>query len=296
MHRRSMICIAAFALITGRASAQSTAAPPAVRVVTTAWLEAHLKDTDLAVIEIGQNAGAPQIPGAHAVNIRDLVVKAGNLAFELPPAGQLRTLFEQAGVSDSTLVVFAGETAGPIVARALLSLDYLGHSRLAILDGGTAAWRSEGRAVGGDAPRPTPGHITTRVRTDKVVDAQWISARLGKPGLALIDTRTDGEYLGSGDRHGMPSEGHLPGARQLQWEELFKNPESGQLKSRAELAKLYADRMHAGDTVVTYCWIGQRASMTYVAARILGLPAKFYDGSYQDWQQQRLPVVAGARP
>ena len=47
---------------------------------------------------------------------------------------------------------------------------------------------------------------------------------------------------------------------------------------------------------MTYCWIGFRASMTYTAARMLGLPAKLYDGSYQDWQIRKLPVVAGDKP
>lgn len=51
--------------------------------------------------------------------------------------------------------------------------------------------------------------------------------------------------------------------------------------------------MTAGDTLVTYCWIGYRASMTYVAARTLGLPVRFYDGSYQDWQKRNLPVDKG---
>ena len=31
-------------------------------------------------------------------------------------------------------------------------------------------------------------------------------------------------------------------------------------------------------------------------ARYLGYPVKLYDGSYQDWQQRKLPVKAGATP
>jgi thiosulfate/3-mercaptopyruvate sulfurtransferase len=101
-------------------------------------------------------------------------------------------------------------------------------------------------------------------------------------------------------RHGMPSEGHLAGARQLQWQQLFQG-DSGSahgepLKSRPELAKLYADRMQPGDTVVTYCWVGYRASTTYLAARALGLPVKLYDGSYEDWARRKLPLTTGAKP
>jgi len=50
------------------------------------------------------------------------------------------------------------------------------------------------------------------------------------------------------------------------------------------------------DTVVAYCWVGYRASVTYMIARALGYPTKLYDGSYEDWSRRRLPVIAGAKP
>jgi thiosulfate/3-mercaptopyruvate sulfurtransferase len=134
------------------------------------------------------------------------------------------------------------------------------------------------------------------VHPDIVASADWILPRVGRPGLALIDTRTDGEYVGSGERRGIPSEGHIAGARQLQWEELFRDGERQLLRDRAELQRLYAERVQAGDTVVTYCWVGYRASATYFIARYLGFPVKMYDGSYQDWSRRALPVRAGKMP
>jgi thiosulfate/3-mercaptopyruvate sulfurtransferase len=113
--------------------------------------------------------------------------------------------------------------------------------------------------------------------------------------MSLIDTRTDGEYLGTGGRHGMPSEGHLAGARQLQWEDLFADGKNT-LNSRDSLQRMYAARVQPGDTVVTYCWVGYRASMTYFIARYLGYPVKMYDGSYQDWLKRKLPVRSGPTP
>ena len=93
----------------------------------------------------------------------------------------------------------------------------------------------------------------------------------------------------------MPSAGHIEGAHQLEWQSLFKDADGG-LKDPADLQRLYADRVRSGDTVVTYCWIGYRASATYFVARYLGYPAKLYDGSYQDWLARKLPVRAGAAP
>ncbi|HEV2641745.1 MAG TPA: rhodanese-like domain-containing protein, partial [Candidatus Elarobacter sp.] len=199
------------------------------------------------------------------------------------------------GISDSTrVVVYAGEA--PMATRVLFTLDYLGHTRFSLLDGGLPQWRAEGRPVTRDVPSVARGHLTPHPRPDIVATADWITPRVEHPGLALIDTRTDGEYVGAGERHGMPSEGHVAGARQLQWEQLFRDGEIPLLKDRAELAKMYADRVKPGDTVVTYCWVGYRASATYFVARYLGYPVKLYDGSYQDWSQRKLPVRAGGTP
>jgi thiosulfate/3-mercaptopyruvate sulfurtransferase len=89
--------------------------------------------------------------------------------------------------------------------------------------------------------------------------------------------------------------GHLAGARQLQWEELFADGAT-QLKPRAELERLFAERVRPGDAVVTYCWVGYRASATWFIAQWLGYDARLYDGSYQDWSQRALPTRAGTTP
>jgi thiosulfate/3-mercaptopyruvate sulfurtransferase len=68
------------------------------------------------------------------------------------------------------------------------------------------------------------------------------------------------------------------------------------LKPRAELEALFRERAAPGDTVITYCWVGYRASATWFVARALGYRAMMYDGSYQDWQQRGLPVRAGSAP
>jgi Rhodanese-related sulfurtransferase len=97
-------------------------------------------------------------------------------------------------------------------------------------------------------------------------------------------------------RHNMPSGGHIPGARQLVWQDLFLDPRVGTLKPRAELASEFARRAAPGDTVVAYCYVGYRASMSYLIARYLGYTAKLYDGSYQDWAARSLPLTRGKVP
>ena len=267
-------------------------------IVSSAWLAKHLSDPKLVLLYVGHDtadARAEHIPGARFVDYTDIAAQRDGLSTELPSVDKLKDLFEAVGVSTDSRVVIYGHMA-PMASRAFFTLDYLGSVRPSILDGGIAKWKREGRPVTTEVTKVAKGSYSPRPHPELVVDAAWIQPRLGKAGTALIDTRTDGEYLGAGERHGMPSEGHLLGGQQLQWEQLFKNPDEGEFLDRPALAKLYAARVHPGDTVVTYCYVGYRASMTYLAARALGYPTKLYDGSYQDWARRNLPLVKGTSP
>jgi len=275
-------------------------------IVSTSWLASHLHDPNVVVLQVDMAMmhdapfSAGHIPGARELSYDAIAIDRDGLGSQMPTVDSLRAAFEAVGVSDGSRVVVYYTSDAPAAARALVALDYLGHDRVSFLDGGLPKWRAEGRPMETTATPITRGTLHPRPQDDVIATAPWIESKIGKPGIALIDTRTDGEYLGTAGRHGMPSEGHLAGARQLQWQQLFRgdsgsaNGES--LKSRAELARMYADRMHPGDTVVTYCWVGYRASTTYLAARAVGLPVKLYDGSYEDWLKRKLPVNRGATP
>ena len=280
-----------------QAPASAARATPDSMAVTTEWLAAHLSDPRVVVVEVTLNDSArvAAIPGSRALSYRRMAIVRDSISTELPSIDSLRSLFEGLGISDdSRVVVYASEA--PMATRLLMTLDYIGHPRFSYLDGGLVKWRAEARPVVATEPRVTRGTLRPQPRSDVVVTADWITARLGKPGLAFIDTRTTGEYNGTGNRSGMPSAGHLAGARQLEWEELFGGSDGLQLKPRAELRALFDARVKGGETVVTYCWVGYRASATYFAARLLGYDARFYDGSYQDWQRRKLPTTAGGRP
>ncbi|MDQ2767238.1 MAG: rhodanese-like domain-containing protein [Gemmatimonadota bacterium] len=307
MRRAHLILIAAAVVAGGFAPASAQHSPDSL-IVSTGWLAAHLKDPNVVVLQIDAHMGmgddvpfsAAHIPGARELLLSSIIVDTNGLNSEMPPVARLREAFESVGVSDSSHVVVYYESEAPTAARAVMTLDYLGHDRVSFLDGGLPKWRAEKRELSTKAATVTRGTMHPQIRANVIADAPWIQARIGKSGLALIDTRTDGEYLGTGMRHGLPSTGHLYGARQLQWQQLFEGDSGSEkgaaLKSPAELRKLFADRMQPGDTVVTYCWVGYRASATYLAARSLGLPVKIYDGSYEDWARRKLPLRVGAAP
>ena len=159
----------------------------------------------------------------------------------------------------------------------------------------TATWRATSiskRRTSVASARVAP---TLTRRAELLADAAYVQGRVGTGGTSFVDTRTRGEYEGTGNRSGMPSLGHVAGARQLEWQELFSHGKL-RLKPRAELERLYRERVRPGDAVVTYCWVGYRASATWFVASLLGYEARLYDGSYQDWSQRALPTNTGSAP
>jgi thiosulfate/3-mercaptopyruvate sulfurtransferase len=276
-------------------------------LVTTSWLADHLTDGALVVLHIGDQRGRASydslhIPGARFLNpFTELAAppQPGGLTLELPSAAQLDSVLEAKGISDGSLVVVyaAGQNLTP-ATRAFFTLEYAGlRGRVAMLDGGLAAWLREGRPTATDSPMAAPGVFTPRLQPAMVVDAAWVAERLRRPGVAIVDARTPNFYNGAETRQARS--GRIPGAGNLPFSSVI-GPD-GRFRSADSLRTLLvAAHVSPGDTVVTYCHIGQQASLAWFTARLLGYRAMLYDGSFQDWSARLdLPVEmppAGAQP
>ena len=270
-------------------------------LVSAGDLAKMLRDPSLVLIHVGtkEEYDAGHIPGAQFMDRAAISTPRGEgLTLELPPVEQLESAFEAIGVGDgSRVVVYCGNDWVTPTARVVFTLDYLGlGDRTAMLDGGMPAWKAEGRPVTAEVATPKPGSLTPRPRKELVVDASWVKANGTKPSVALLDARTAQFYDGS-DAGGMPRAGHIPGAKSAPFTS-FVEETSGKLKSPAALREILAAAGAApGDTVVSYCHIGQQATLVYFVARYLGYDVRLYDGSFQEWSaREDLPVEgAGAQ-
>jgi thiosulfate/3-mercaptopyruvate sulfurtransferase len=290
-------------LIVGLASATSLqavgpASTPQVRkslIVSTGWLAEHLKDDSLVLLQVGQKDEyvAAHIPGAQFIQLADISTPRGQgLTLELPPVDQLKATFEKLGVTDKSRIViyFSKDWVTP-TARVFMTLDYLGlGDRASILDGGLPAWRAENRPVTTELRDPKPGHLTLHPNTKLVVDAAWVIANLNKPGVMILDARAPKFYSGA-EAGQMPRAGHIPSAKNIPFSTLVDDS-TNKFKSVATLRELFNTAgVKQGDSVTTYCHIGQQASLLYFAARYLGYDAHVYDGSFEDWSRRpELPV------
>jgi thiosulfate/3-mercaptopyruvate sulfurtransferase len=264
------------------------------RLITAADLAARITDPNVVVLHVNdRNTTYEQghIPGARPIRYSDVAVDGpDDLGSELPPATDLKRVFEEAGISTASHVVIYGQPV--TAARVFFTLDAAGHERVSILDGGLKAWQAEGRPVATGPPTPVArGNWTPRMNAERVVTASFIEQQRGK--FALVDVRPDDEFTGSdGGMGGAHAAGHITGARQLPWNALVGA--DGKFLPADELrAQLSAAGAESGKPVVAYCMVGMRASVVYFAARHLGYDARLYDGSIVDWSRRHLPTVRG---
>ena len=292
--RRSCAALACAATLTLPARAADDAAPI---LVSTDWLAAHLRDPKLVILHVAMlHAGEPKrlVPGARVIDYHALTEDKPELPVELPAIAKLTETLRSAGVSNDSRVVLYGEGPPHLTARAFVTLDYLGHDRTSVLDGGLEAWLAEKRPLAEKAAAGVPGTFTPRPREDRFVSADWIKARLDDPKTTLIDARPVDEYTGKRDQRGLRG-GHIPGAYNLFFMDLVTSSEMPRLKDLAYVKSRFAEAgATPGSTLVNYCFIGMRASYTYLVSRHLGYDARFYDPSWAEWGRRAdLPAVAG---
>ena len=147
----------------------------------------------------------------------------------------MRSQFALRGISLEHTVVAYEETSGIRAARAFWLLEYLGHEDVHVLDGGLAAWREAGLETSREMTAPRARSFKPNLRPELFMSADDLHARLGEPGLVILDTRNDDEYYGRSVR--AARSGALPGAVHLEWTHYLD--EKGRFKPQAELAMLF---------------------------------------------------------
>ena len=281
--------------------ASTLGASGADMLVTPSWLAEHRGEKKLVLLHVGVPADFEKehIPGAILVNPQDLAIPRaeGALVLQLLPPDQLRAKLEGYGIGDDSRVVvyFAKDWVSP-TTRVYFSLDAAGlGDRTSILDGGMPAWKAVGGTVVPSSAdtasliQRRPGRITARPRPELVVDLDFVKANLESSGVTIVDSRNTKFFDGT-EQGAMPRAGHIPGAHSLPFDTLVTDDD--RMKSPSETSRILdAAGIKPGDTVVSYCHIGQQATVVYFAAKRLGYKALLYDGSWDEWSRKsELPV------
>ena len=262
-----------------------------------ATLAARLDDEDVVVLDVrrGERYANGHISGArnfsvYGVNTYDsdpapLASFTKMWAFQLVGAGIRR---------EDTVVVYS-EFTDESAARSFWFLEYLGHERVAVLDGGVRAWEAAGQPLTHEAVPPTAGPYPYEVVQS--VCATWsdVAAAIDDPSTVILDTRTDGEWYGE-DARGTARAGAVPSAVHLEW--LHNLDDRGRMLDAGTLRRLYASVGITTDTpVIAYCNTGYRSAHAYLALRLFGHPnVRNYVASWQEWgNRMECPIVVHGR-
>jgi len=277
------------------------------RLVTTSWLAENLDAPGLVVVESDEDVllyETGHIPGSVKIDWHTDLLQPVERDY-LDGAG-FADLLASRGISRDTTIVLYGDKNNWWAAYTAWVFTLFGHEDVRLLDGGRNLWVAEGREVTTDVPSPARGEYPVVERDDSTFRAfkEDVLAHLGNG--PLVDIRSPQEF--SGERLHIPDYpeegvlrgGHIPSARNVPWATAVA--EDGTYKPRAELEAIYQEGglgLTAGDSVITYCRIGERSSHTWFALRyLLGIDdVRNYDGSWTEWGNAvRVPIVAGAEP
>ncbi len=260
-------------------------------------------DADLRVCDVRWYLGKPDagraaylqghVPGAVHVDLdRDLAGADGGGRHPLPEPGAFAARMAAMGIGSRHDVVAYDDVGGTIAARLWWMLDNLGHRRVAILDGGLAAWLDAGGELTQEAPRYRPAELRLADRWTGVIDRAELKERLGA--VALLDARAGERYRGEVEPVD-PVPGHIPTAISV--------PTGGNLGDDGRFLPPDALRERFGrfagepGGVVTSCGSGITACHNALAMRVAGLPDPIlYPGSFSDWSRAGEEVATGADP
>jgi thiosulfate/3-mercaptopyruvate sulfurtransferase len=261
-------------------------------LVETEWLEHHLDDENLRIVEVDENPALyadAHIPGAIGFDWKKDLQDQVKRDFLGPEA--FGELFGSRGISDEHQIVLYGDRNNWFAAYTYWYLKYYGHEDVTLLNGPREKWIAEGRATTSDIPSyepqsfiAQPGDSAIRAMRDEVL------AALGAD-VNLVDVRSPQEFSGEliamagYEQEGAQRGGHIPGAASVPWAQAVK--EDGTFKSADDLRELYAGKgvINGGTPIIAYCRIGERSAHTwFVLHELLGIDeVKNYDGSWTEW-------------
>jgi len=261
-------------------------------LVETDWLEEHVNDPNIRVIEVDEDTEAYEkghIRGAVGWNwTTDLHTEVGR---DYVDQAELSELLSAAGVSSDTTVILYGGNNNWFAAYAYWVLKLRGFDDVKLLNGGRKKWELESRELTQDPPSVSgTGFSISGGERDQIRALR--DEVLGKleGATGFVDVRSPEEFRGEklAPDH-LPQEqaqvpGHIAGAANIPWAKAAN--EDGTFKSADELKALYEAEGITGDReIIAYCRIGERSSHTWFALQeLLGYPnVKNYDGSWTEY-------------
>ncbi len=268
-------------------------------LVSTDWLETHLKDPDLRVIDASwympdmerdaeAEYNAAHIPGARYFDIDEIADLRSDLPHMVPPVEKFMSRMRAMGIGDGhQVVVYDGIGNGMSMfsaARVWWMFRLMGKTDIAVLDGGFAKWQAEGRVIEDLPPVIRDRHMTVSRQAHMIKDVTQVAAASKLGDYEIIDARGAERFRGevAEPREGLRA-GHIPNSKNLPFDELFNA--DGTMKDKDALrAAFEAANVDLKKPAILSCGSGVTAAILALGLERIGHDRHaIYDGSWSEW-------------
>lgn len=270
-------------------------------LVTTEWLAGELGASDLRVVDAtlitatfdgpADDARAAyeqeHIPGAVFMDLAELADTTSDLPNMLPPPEKFASRMQSLGLGDGSRIVIYDNSPYHSAARAWWMLRTFGAHDVAILDGGLAKWKAEGRETKGGKETLRHRHFTVWADMNQVRTLDQMRANVDSGEEQVVDARSAARFTGEEpDPRPATHAGHIPNSRNLPYERMFNG--DGTWKQGDALRQAFREAgVDLDKPLVATCGSGLTAATLVFGAQLLGKSIPLYDGSWSEWGHDR---------
>lgn len=272
-------------------------------LVSSSWLKEHLNHPHLVVLDAtipkvsqhNKESSIPKkgIPKAQLVDLKEQFSDPSSLLPNtLPSPSQFEKAAQALGINEDSIIVVYDSLGIYSSARVWWLFQVMGHSQVAVLDGGLRGWKKLGLPLENlqqNKPKPL-GNFKATFQAAAVATTNEVLAALNDPDKVILDARSAARFLGqeAEPRAGLRS-GHMPQAVNLPYTQVLQN---GYLKPLSSLQALFEPLATSEQELIFSCGSGVTACIPLLAAQIAGYKhLKLYDGSWSEWGQlEYLPI------
>lgn len=277
-------------------------------LISAAQLAAAIDSPQLRIIDCRFNLLEPDagreayvgghIPGAVYADLdKDLAapVTPDSGRHPLPTAAALASTFGKLGIAEDTFVVVYDNQGGAVAARGWWLLRWLGHNKVALLDGGLAAWTAQGSSLEEGVTAVESQDFVAERQNGWTIEVEEIAAAIENGSdLRLIDARAAARFDGSQEPIDTAA-GHIPGTVNLAFDRSLDG--DGRWRPMDELRQMWSELL-SGDSTEPWsvmCGSGVTACHLAISAKLAGYPQpRLYVGSWSEWiRDPRRPISTG---
>lgn len=229
----------------------------------------------------------------HFENLR--VPRNGIPAQNPDRAGLEKLLGEYLSLSNDMWVIIYSEKSNPNATLLAWILDYLGHRKFGIINGGWEKWVFEKYPLTQEYPSLSPKKFFGKPIPETFAEKKFVIHHMHSQGGIILDARQPKQY--SGEEGDEIRRGHIPGAKNIFWETALEGEEVRVWKKKEELEKIFFEAgVNRQKEIIVHCRTGREASHLYFTLKyVAGYPnVRLYRGSWIEWSADlTLPIKTG---